>query len=153
MSNNYDSTQDTKTHISRVVSLLDQIKLKLKLRGMQHDCSKLIEPEKKVFDRYTPLLKNVTYGSDIYKAYLSNMQVALDNHYAKNKHHPEHYTKGIDGMSLIDVMEMLCDWKAASERHNDGDVIKSVRINAKRFNINEQLTSVLLNTIKEMEWE
>ena len=40
----------------------------------------------------------------------------IEHHYAVNSHHPEHYEAGIAGMSLFDLIEMLVDWKAASER-------------------------------------
>jgi hypothetical protein len=32
-------------------------------RAMVHDDSKLESPEKEMFDKYTPLLKETTYGS------------------------------------------------------------------------------------------
>lgn len=43
---------------------------------------------------------------------------------------------------------MIADWKAASERQNNGNLIKSIEINAKRFNIDSQLKQILLNTAK-----
>lgn len=57
---------------------------------------------------------------------------------------------GLEGMTLIDLIEMFCDWKAASERHATGDVLKSVEINVKRFNIGYQLRQILINTAKEL---
>lgn len=61
--------------------------------------------------------------------------------------------KGISGMTLLDVIEMLCDWKAATERHADGSITKSIQINRGRFGIDDQLSSILENTRKEMGWE
>lgn len=55
-------------------------------------------------------------------------------------------------MDLLDIVEMLCDWKAATERHNDGDIMKSLEINKNRFNIDDQLFAILENTVKRMEW-
>lgn len=49
-----------------------------------------------------------------------------------NTHHPEHW-HGIKNMSPLDLIEMLCDWKAATRRHATGDLLKSIRINAERF--------------------
>jgi hypothetical protein len=48
---------------------------------------------------------------------------------------------------------MLCDWKAAGERHADGSITKSLEINKKRFGISDQLASILDNTRKELGWE
>jgi hypothetical protein len=82
-----------------------------------------------------------------------NISTALDHHYAHNAHHPEHYSDGIDGMSLFDLIEMLMDWKAASERHPGGtDILRSVEISSDRFSISEQLKKILLNTVREIGW-
>lgn len=88
---NYDSTSDTKAHIARVAQLLNEFAAEINRRGFVHDQSKLMDPEKALFDEYTPKLKDCTYGSDEYKGFLSALKPALDNHYAKNSHHPEHY--------------------------------------------------------------
>jgi hypothetical protein len=113
----------------------------------------LCDEEKILFDRYTPLLAQTTYGSEGYKGYLKNLEPALKSHDMRNSHHPEHYADGVDGMSLLDVVEMFCDWKAATMRHNDGDIRKSIRINEKCFGISEQLTKVFENTVRELGWE
>jgi hypothetical protein len=67
-------------------------------------------------------------------------------------HHPEHYSNGIQGMSLLDVIEMLCDWKAATMRHADGDLSKSIEINQKRFGYSDELKSILINTAIELKF-
>ena len=36
-------------------------------------------------------------------------------------------------MTLLDMLEMLCDWRAASLRHADGDIYQSLVINRARF--------------------
>ena len=152
MSNKYDSTEDTKAHINRVAHLLNLCGDELRYRGDIHDKSKLESPEKEAFDEETPKLKELTYGSDEYKESLKRLGVALKHHYAKNPHHPEHYENGIDGMNLFDVMEMLMDWKAATERHADGDIHKSLQHNKDRFNMSPQLVSIFENTIKLFGW-
>jgi hypothetical protein len=68
-----------------------------------------------------------------------------------NPHHPEHYSDGIDGMNLLDLVEMVCDWKAATLRHDDGDIKKSVEINQKRFGMSDQLTKIIRNTVKLLD--
>jgi hypothetical protein len=108
-------------------------------------------PEKELFDEFTPKLAGSTYGSDEYKEMLKGLKPALDHHYLYNSHHPEHYDNGIDGMNLLDLVEMFYDWKAASERHKNGDILKSIEINKIRFNMSDQLVSILNNTAKEME--
>lgn len=146
----YDSTHDTNNHILRVAYHAEGVANIIRRRCMNHDASKLESPEKEIFDEFTPKLKDSTYGSDEYKGFLAAMKPALDHHYQENRHHPEHFENGVDGMTLIDLVEMLCDWKAASERHADGDIFKSIDINRKRFNLSDQMYSVLMNTAKEL---
>ncbi len=146
----YDSTNDTVAHMSRVSSLLQQACKELSRRGVVHDASKLSPEEKKAFDEFTPKLKKCTYGSKEYEGYLKGLKIALKHHYSNNSHHPEHYTKGINGFDLFDLIEMFFDWKAATERHEDGDIFKSLKINKERFDMSDQLISILENTAKRM---
>lgn len=142
---------DTFRHIERVRNLLDKCIKDLIARGEKHDQSKLESPEVELFTEYTPKLAACTYDSDEYKAMKKAMKLALDHHYANNRHHAEHFKDGINDMNLIDIIEMVCDWKAASERHNDGNIRKSIEINSSRFNISPQLAKVIENTIPLLE--
>ncbi len=149
-STNYDSRQETIEHIMRVRELLYIVQNKLEARGFAHDQTKFGPNEKPIFDRVTGKLKGLTYGSDEYKASLKDLGPALTHHYANNSHHPEHYPNGVDGMSLLDVLEMLCDWKAAGERHADGNITRSLTVNRGRFKISDQLHAILENTVREL---
>ena len=144
----YDSSKDTVKHINVVRKYLNAIINSINHKWQYHDFTKLFEPEKSIFDKVTPKLKELTYGSEEYNNQLKEMQVALDHHYKNNSHHPEHYENGIRDMDLVDIVEMICDWKAASERHEDGDIIKSIEINQKRFNYSDDLKQILINTVK-----
>ena len=146
----YDSTEDTMKHIASVQEKMDRAIGNLKFRSLVHDLSKLESPEKEVLDEVTTRLRGLTFGTPEYYAQMEEMQVFLDHHYKMNSHHPQHYARGIDGMSLFDLLEMFCDWMAAVERHADGDIVKSIHHNAERFNMTNQLTSIFLNTLREM---
>lgn len=143
---NYDSTKDTLLHIKRVNELLGQAAQELIRRGNEHDASKLMDPEKAEFDRLTPRLKELKYGTPEYAQSLAELNLALNHHYANNPHHPQHYEQGIDGMDLLDLIEMFFDWKAASERTRDGNIYQSIKINQQRFNMSEQLAHIFKNT-------
>jgi hypothetical protein len=80
------------------------------------------------------------------------MRPALEHHYAKNRHHPDHFKNGVDEMNLLDVLEMLLDWKASSERHDDGNIRRSIEINADRFKLSPQLVKLLENTVDFLDW-
>lgn len=148
----YDSRQDTIDHIARVGQLLIMFATDLQTRAAKHDRSKLESPEKEIFDEMTPKLKGSTYGSDEYKEFLVAMKPALDHHYANNSHHPEHYPGGVNDMDLLDVVEMLIDWKAAGERHADGNIGNSIAINSNRFKLEPQLATILYNTARNFGW-
>ena len=144
----YDSQKDTMEHISKVRVYISKINDELTDRALKHDHDKIDNPiEKALFDEYTPKLKNCTYGSEEYKNFLAGLKEGLDIHYANNRHHPEHFENGIKEMTLMDLIEMICDWKAASERHADGDIYKSIEINQKRFGYSDELKQILKNTI------
>ncbi len=146
----YDSAKDTLLHIKRVNELLLLFAKNLMDRAVCHDNSKLQEPEKPLFDKMTPLLKDLTYGSEKYKKSLAELKPALDHHYSHNSHHPEHYKNGVDGFTLVDLVEMFCDWKAASERHANGDIFKSIQINKDRFGMSAQLAKIFENTVNKL---
>lgn len=141
---------DTFRHIERVRNLLGGFVMELLRRAAVHDQSKLETPEVELFTEYTPKLAGVTYGSPEYEAFRRAMGPALAHHYARNRHHPEHHKNGVDDMNLADLVEMFMDWKAASERHNDGNIKKSIEKNADRFGISPQLVKILENTARDM---
>lgn len=146
-----DSRRDTLKHISTVRAFLSMFIEALEKRAEGHDASKLEEPEKSIFDEYSSRLEELTYGSDEYNEALEGMKVALDHHYAENRHHPEHFEDGIRGMHLIDLLEMFVDWKAATMRHADGDIRESIEKNADRFGYGEDLEAIFQNTADWIE--
>ena len=148
-----ESIKKTKEHINRVRHFISIMREELLQRGKNHDKSKLSPEELDIFAAYTPKLKDSTYGSEEYKKFLKEMKPALDHHYAdiNNRHHPEHFANGILGMNLIDIIELICDWRAATERHKTGDIRKSITINQERFGYSDELKQILLNTVELFE--
>lgn len=161
----YDSRPDTYEHIAKVRGYLHDAVRELLGRAHSHDASKLVAPELEAFNIATPKLAGLTYGSPEYKQSLADLGVALEHHYAENTHHPEHHADGIAGMSLLDLLEMLCDWKAASERMRkpmpaapgrreapqyDNDFARSIAMNQERFGYSDELRAILTNTAREL---
>jgi hypothetical protein len=146
----YSSIEDTKRHIEVVGNNLKLIIFHLRKRMETHDLSKMEAPEVQAFNEYTPKLADSTYGSEEYKGFLSELKPALDHHYATNRHHPEHFQEGIRGMNLVDIVEMFCDWYAATLRHNNGNIIRSIEINQERFNYSDDLKAILENTYRDI---
>lgn len=149
----YDSRPDTAKHIKRVQQLVAEISEILLISANLHDDSKLKSPEVEAFDIATPKLATMTYGSDEYKQALQELGPALAHHYAENRHHPEHFAHGVLDMTLLDLIEMFCDWKGASERHCDGSFEKSIAHNRQRFFMaNVDLARIFENTRKDLGW-
>lgn len=143
----YDSRPDTHEHIGQVRGLLLGVAADLTTRAHGHDRSKLEAPEVEVFDEFTPKLRDSTYGSDEYKEFLVGMGEGLQHHYTVNDHHPEHFDCGIREMNLMQLTEMLCDWIAATRRHADGDIRRSINQNAERFGYGDELRRLLHDTV------
>jgi hypothetical protein len=59
---------------------------------------------------------------------------------------------GIAGMTLIDLLEALADWRAAGERHADGSMARSLEVNRARFGIGDQLAVILERTAEALGW-
>jgi hypothetical protein len=146
----YDSTKDTRIHQLTVAKYIRQIICALEERCNTHDESKLLPPEKEAFDIATPKLKELTYGSEEYKQSLREIQDAISHHYKYNRHHPEHFSDGIAGMNLVDIIEMLCDWVAATKRHTDGNIWESITHNATRFGYDGNMIAILENTVRAL---
>lgn len=141
------ASKQTQEHIANVALFIDTIINELVSRKVLHDKTKLEDPEISYFIEWTPKLRASTYNSDEYKDFLKHLKPALDHHYKHNRHHPEHFDNGIEGMNLVDLVEMFCDWKAATLRHADGSLQRSIEVNKERFNISPQLESIFKNTI------
>ena len=142
--------EDTLNHINDVRELLSGFSKDLESRGKWHDYSKFSNEEQKVFSDVLDGKQSAKYGTPEYEETKRKLAPALEHHYKENRHHPEHFPKGIADMTLVDVLEMLCDWKAATKRHKDDNIEASIEINSKKYNIDKQLKQILINTIKEM---
>ena len=129
--------------------LLDSYREEIYERMENHDRSKLEEPEKHEFDIYTPRIQEAILGTPMYEYFLMQLRKALRHHYRYNRHHPEHFGNGINGMTIMDLTEMLCDWTATSERHEDGSIYDSIEILADRFKYTSPMKKVLSNTCEK----
>ncbi len=119
-------------------------------RADNHDDDKL---EGEVLDSFYEIsgkFEHAKFGSKEYENVLEKLKPTLDKHYAINEHHPQHNENGISGMNLMAILEMLVDWKSASSAYGDTSFLTSMEINKKRFNIDEQLYQVLLNTAESL---
>jgi len=138
--------EDTLKHIAWVADRIHLITDELLIRASTHDASKLQSPEKEMFEEFRPKLDSLDIKSEEYKEMLAQMGQTLKHHYLLNPHHPECHNNGIRGMTLVDVVEMVCDWHAAANKNNQEVDMEWA---CQRFGIQkeEMLYSVIQNTV------
>jgi hypothetical protein len=143
------SDYETLKHRREVARLCNLVAVELIKRGQEHDESKSESPELEGLAAHYSRTKldKLSYDSPEYQASLKELQPTLEHHYARNRHHPEHFPNGINDMTLIDIVEWFLDCKASSMRQNDGNLRKSISKAAERFKIDPQLRQILENTV------
>lgn len=149
------TTKLINAHRFRVFKYLSRISQEIMRRGNEHDCSKLCSPELEIYSRNVDEFDNHPFGSPEYVKAIEQIMDAKIHHWKFNRHHPEHFKNGIEGMNLVDLMEMLCDWKSATLNHprHPGDMRKSVEIAAEKYKISPQLVQILYNTMRDFDLE
>lgn len=138
---------DSVAHIQTVRRELSKVIAELTRRSVCHDASKLLPDEKELLGRFGPLLDQCEFGTEAHECVAQQAADFFSLHYARNSHHPQHFANGIAGMDLFDLIEMMCDWIASSQRVNGTSVEVGLRYNITRFKIDEQLGSILRNTL------
>lgn len=139
-------------HIAMVRNYLMQSVQNLQQRLLHHDDSKLVEPERSAYEGLDEAIEGIPFGSDEYRRTIkAHLGSALKHHYEHNSHHPEHYPNGIAGMTLFDLIEMLCDLRAACDEK--GKLAIDLEVNKRIHNISDDVYQILTNTIQEMGWD
>jgi len=129
-------------------------KVSLIFRSLFHDLSKYRWSEAKSFAKVIFKLRGQTYGSDIYRESLRSIKPSVILHYKRNSHHPEYWAElesGRDGFSKMgpyEKIEMIIDWRAATRRHSDGCIFKSLDINQERFGYGDEEKEYLTTIAK-----
>lgn len=135
-------------HISRIRKHLGIFIHLLNQRAIKHDESKLKSPE---FEMWCEMDKEprYKYGTEEYNAKMKKWQHLFDLHYRQNRHHPEHFNFGINGMTLVDLIEMLCDWLGYKDVLSITEAIETVERQMRRFGFTEELRNIMVNTLIE----
>lgn len=133
-------------HREDVQSLLNSLAHQLIERGRIHDKSKFSDPELEGFSKNIDMVKDIKYGTEEHINNKRKLQSVIDTHHKNNQHHPEHWNRGIEDMSILDILEMMVDWKCASKKYKHGNFKDSLEVNSKLYGISDQLKSVMENT-------
>ena len=140
-----------KTWVAYYIAL---VIVKLLSRAIFHDMSKLRIDEIRGFSKLTTGYGSCRYDSPEYKARHKVLSETLKLHYERNSHHPEHYNGDVTKMDIIDIAEMVCDWKAAVH-YAHGDIKESIRIQKVKYRLEGQLLDYItsLTDISKAEAE
>ena len=144
-----DFIKDLVQHKQWVAQNMQRAATALFHRAAVHDNSKFSPEEFELYDKVFPELQKYAYGSPELRAVYAQIKPALKHHFSVNRHHPEYHESGIKGMNLIDMLEMVCDWMAASRRSQTG-IDKGLEINKERYGIDDQLFEIIKNTVTSL---
>lgn len=139
-------------HIHEVRVRIQKIQKILAQRALKHDRTKMLDDiEAAIFAEAGEKFADIKYGSKEYTENLERIKPAIEQHHRANRHHPEFHKEGINGMNLVDIVEMFCDWDAAVKRNKEGNIYESLRIQKERFDISDQLYNIMRNSIELLE--
>ena len=141
-----DTEEYIKGHISRVRKHINTFVQLLLKRAINHDKSKLEEPEIswwKEMDKEP----RYPYGSEEYNQKIKRWDKVFKHHYKYNRHHPEHYEYGVSEMTLVDIVEMMCDWLGYKDTIAISEALKVCDEQMRRYNIPDGIRQIIFNTL------
>ena len=145
----------TADHITAVEDNLVVFAGELITRAGAHDRSKFEDVE---LGPLADMIKveeregKVEFGTPEYAARTAMLDGMWRNHVAHNDHHPEHFDDGITGMNLLQIVEMLCDWQAASAQRDPSKTM-NITFCVEKYGIPPMLEQILRNTADAMGWK
>ena len=149
-------TEDLKTlltvirHREIVGDYLASIAGYLRWRAREHDRSKLQFDEFEGFTRINKTARNHAYGSKEYDESLASAKQeggCCSLHFSRNRHHPEFFENPKD-MGLFDLIELVCDWKAATETYGNNTLAESLEVQRKRFDFDDWQWKVIDDVVR-----
>ena len=136
-------------HKEEITQLMSKFAAEISYRSGIHDNSKFSPEEFDVYSSNVQDFNKYDFDSEEEKRLRERVYPAAKAHQKRNRHHPEHFKNGIDDMNLIDLLEMICDWKSASSRAPGDSLRKGLPILKEKYKISPQLYQILTNTIKD----
>ena len=143
---------DTIRHVSEVAENLAEMRHDLEKRGIAHDRSKFEAVEFDAFVETRPAFKKANFGTPEYQKCTEATEEAVNHHYANNRHHTDYHSGGFADMNLLDILEMLADWRAASRRSPDLSFEESLPRAFERYKIPGNMQKHIVNTLKYLRW-
>lgn len=146
-------TSEIWKHIALVREFMEDIITDLERRAREHDLSKFQEPEYSGYMGLNEAVKGHEYGSMAYIMAFAPFKDVIKHHYEHNDHHPEHFDRNFSQMDLLQIAEMLADWKAASMRGGDAkSLFETLEKTIKHQKVPDAIAHLLRNTVAALEW-
>jgi hypothetical protein len=134
-------------HIMTVQALLRNVARQLLERADFHDLSKFAPDELGGMIEIDRIADEYGLNSPQYMEALQGKAIQL--HRSRHTHHPEYHKNGLIEMSTLDIIEMICDWKAANMLRGHPEWNKSVNMMADRLNLSSE-QQFLIKTIAQL---
>lgn len=143
-----DSVQAHRLEIKETVNAICE---ELYARAENHDLSKFTKEESNLFSAYFKKFKKTQVGSKEYFGFLEYLKPSIKIHYKRNRHHPQYFKRGMLDMNLIDLIEMLVDWKSIAKQGNN-NILDLINLNQERFGYNDEIKELFLTTVRYFGW-
>ena len=151
---------DTRKHQMLVAERMTACAKRLLDKASVHDASKFSDQEREIYTETGWKLnhENIEYGSEEYKKIVAEMGKAWEHHQLVNDHHigffktyqSQTLNDPVRAMDLFALIEMLCDWIAASKRKNNAPALAFKSIE-EYIPGDSQLGAILRNTLSMIE--
>jgi hypothetical protein len=152
MNSEFDFLCDAILHVSEVSENMEAIAGELRRRGIAHDRTKFQALEFDAFVSTREKFKKANYGTPEYQECVELVRPAVDHHHKNNRHHTDFHPNGVNDMTLMDLAEMIADWKAAARRSPDRKLEDTLDYAFDKYGIGQQLGGVLRNSLVALGW-
>lgn len=147
-------TSKLAVHKMGMQALMNGVKHALTRRANRHDASKSIGVEKTVFAENIithPNIWGIVRGEHPLP---DTLRAALAIHAKNNDYIPEHFESGASGMTLMQLIEMICDiiMCAHEQSWSEEELIVFLKsdFRERHPSVSDQLISILCNTVPEL---
>lgn len=125
----------------------------LTLRAANHDQSKFSEPELTPYIwlnwNYHCTTNNIPF--ELPRGMDQKIRDAKFHHVYNNRHHPEWHLDPNE-MTIVDLIEMVCDWKAVGQEFGEKSLVGYAdRVLGKRFNFSQKKINLIWDLIHKMD--
>lgn len=150
MSNEESETERyVKQHICNVRKYLSYFSRIVYNRGVEHDQSKLMEPELSLWKKMDeePRYPYSIDPNSEYQKKLERHKTVFELHWRNNRHHPEHFHGWYTEMDLVDLIEFMCDNISYKQNLTFEECERLIKDQCARYNFPDILQNILLNTL------